>query len=235
MSNSRSFRPALICDTLSVDSANPGLVSLASLASRVLADGVQAFVLSNRTLYRLSKNLSTPAPGDLAGGQLGALGGGVWAPIEAQGSAPSAVSARNTADKAITLTGVGNFLAMPSSAATFASVYDSSNWVVDAASGQLTYNGPSGQPFFFSISASMYNGTTVIDTLMGLKVGSTVLSQQMKTTAPVTAGASSFYNMTLSGMIASLDNGSLIDVVFAGESSTLTIVNVNYSLFPMMS
>lgn len=232
MSNSRSYTIGAIADTLAVASS-AGIVSLASMNSRPLPDGFTVFVLDNRTLYRLGKNLSTPTPGNLSGGQLGAQGGGVWIPVEAVGSSPSSVSGRNTADKAITLTGVGNFLAMPSSAGTFASVYDSTNWVVDTASGQLTYRGPSGQVFGYMISASMYNDTTVIDTLMGLRVAGVVLSQQVKATAPVTPGASSFYTMSLSGIVASMNNGDLVDVVFAGESSALTVVNVNYTLFPL--
>lgn len=232
MSNSRSYKPLLICDTLAV-SANVGAISLASLATRVLPDGCSAFVLDNRTMYRLGKNLSTPAPGDLSGGQLGGMGGGVWIPVEAIGSSPSSVSGRNTADKAITLTGVGNFLTMPSSAGTFASVYDSSNWVVSTSSGQLTYNGPSGTPFFFSVTASMWNDTTVIDTLLGLRVEGTVLDQRATATSPVAVGASSFYSMSISGIVASMNNGDLVDVVFAGDSSALTIVQVSYSLIPL--
>jgi hypothetical protein len=233
MSNSRSYQPLLIADVLAVDSASPGLVSLASLAARKLPDGCQVFVVGNLTLYQLRKGLSTPAPGDLSGGQLGAMGGGVWVPVRAIGASPSSVCARNVLDKVVTLTGVGNPLVMPSVANSFVSVYDSSNWTVNTSTGQLEYLGPSGQPFFFSITASMYNGTTVIDTLMFLRAAGVLFDANSVITSPVTAGSSSFYQMSLSGILASLNNGDDIDVMFAGDSSTLTIIEITYTLIPL--
>jgi len=233
MSNSRSYQPLLIADVLAVDSSNPGKVSLASMATRLLPDGCQVFVLDNLTLYQLRRGLTTPAPGDLSGGQLGGMGGGVWVPVSAIGSSPSSVSARNILDKIISLTGLGSPLVMPSVANSFASLYDSSNWVVNTSSGQLTYNGPSGQPFFFSVSASMFNDTTVIDTQMFLRVGGVIYDANAIATSPVAAGTSSFYNMALSGVIASANNGDVVDVMFAGDTSSLTIIEIAYSLIPL--
>lgn len=233
MSAPRAYTQAIICDTTLA--STPGVSGLVQVATGVLPDGAQAFVLSNRTLYRLNKTLSVPAPGDSLGGLLGGLNGGVWVPVPGGSAIPATSAAvRTNADKAINLTGISSFFNLPSSAATFVAAALGSSFTLDTAAGQLVYHGADDQLVMLVANATMYNGTTVIDTIMGVSLNSDApLAQpQSEITSPVAAGASSFYQMTIAGVLQ-LDDGDTIDLVFAGDSSTLTITKLSYSLLAL--
>lgn len=234
MSNSRSYTTALICDSLGAVDGNPGAVSLATLHSKVLPDGCLAYVIPNKRFYVLDKTLDTPAPGDLSGGALGALGGGVWVPMLSLGSSALAVSARNLLARTIEMEGLSTFLEMPSDTNAFESVYDNSGWAVSTSSGQLTYSGQS-QPFFYSISGSfIMSADNPIEMIMALRVDGDVLDQRVSVTTPDGEG---IYTMTLSGIAPLIEETNVVDVVFSGDDSgesapSLSVERINYSLIP---
>lgn len=228
--NSNSFKPFIICDTLST--ATPGLRCLAAMESATLPDGCHVYCDQNRTLYVLDKSSEATA----SGGIVTAVNGGRWIPQ--QSATPfGGLNVRNTQDKTVALTTINSFAPLTAAASSYGSLYVGGGWSIDTSSGIATWNGPDNSVFLFTGAASMWNNTTVIDTAMGLGVsfgGSPyAIVAQGRTTSPVATGASSYYALSFNTVVT-LDQGDAIQMEFAGEAaSTLTVVTMNYSLIQM--
>lgn len=227
MSSSRTFQPEIICDVPT--SSTAGVVSLGGVCSAILPDGCGAYVLSTKTFYRLDKtNTDT-----VAGGMVAALNGGRWLPQSSLNGSPNAVAIRNILDKTATLTGIGNFISLNDAASSYQSVYTGDAWSISTSTGILTYNGPDQGLFMMTAMATMWNDTTVIDTIMGVSVSNTLdQSSVVSTTSPVATGNSSFYSLTLSTIIQ-LAQGTTLDLQFAGVSSALTVTKLTFALAPI--
>lgn len=218
------YQNTLICDTL--NTATPGLRCLASMESATLPDGCHAYVLSNKTAYVLDKSSAE----DATGGIVAAVNGGRWIPVSSNGESFGSLHINNQADKTATLTGVGNYTPLNSAASSFGSQYTGTSWSLNTTTGVATWNGPDSTPMSCVAQVSMYNDTTVIDTYMALFAGPGGTPKAVsRTTAPVTAGSSSFYSLSLN-VIWQINQGDTLELQFAGDASTLTVVSLNISL-----
>lgn len=230
MSNSRSYQPALIADV--VTNPTPGQVALTTLASDVLPDGCEAFVISNRTLYRLNKS-STDAPlGNATAGIVAAAGPGNWIP---QSASQGLLGVQNLIDLLVGLAPSPTFNPLTAGPNGFASIHSGDEWSINTTTGVCLWNGPA-QRFLANVSASIYNNTTLIDTILGISVNgqsAVPTSRQIKTTSPVATGSAALYHLSLATIVL-LNQGETVEVKAAGEASTATITNLILTLTPLL-
>lgn len=227
MSNSRSFQPILIADVVT-NPASPGLVALSTLAAQVLPDGCEVFALSNRCLYRLDKTSADEAEGGAAGGLIAARGGGLWVP---QSLSQGSVGLVNLGDLSVTYNGIASFNGITG---TYATQFAGAMWEVDTASGQLTWVGPSNQKFQFNLSASLYTGTTVNQTSLGVSIDGAAVpaSRESRATAPVDTGSDAVYSNGMTGILE-LDQNQTVRVLGSGTTGSGTIPFLQFTLVPL--
>jgi len=226
MSNARSFQPALIADL--VTNPLPGQVALTTLAAEVLPDGCEVFVLSNRSLYRLDKLSADSALGGAVAGMVAAAGGGNWLPVSAS---QASILVDNFTDLTASLDGIGNFHPL---SGTFASL-TGGEWSLNTSTGVVTWLGPSNQRFLMNVSASMYNTTSVRDTIISAVLNGTVpppSSRQMRATSPVATGTGARFELSFA-TIVELDQSDQLQIMLAGETTNVTVTNLLYTLTPL--
>lgn len=227
MSNARSYQPALIADL--VTNPQPGQVALAALAAAVLPDGCEVFVISNRSLYRLNKLSADAALGGAAAGIVAAMGGGNWVPASAS---QASVGAQNVTTLTASLDGAGNFHAL---AGLYADILSGGEWSLNTSNGVLTWLGPSNQRFLLNASLSMYNTTSVRETILGAVVDGSVpppSSRQAVATSPVATGTGAIFELSLA-TIVELDQNQTLQIMLAGETTSATVTNLVYTLTPL--
>lgn len=227
MSNARTFQPDVIADVVT-NPASPGVVALTTLNAPVLPDGCGAFVLSNRTFYRLNKASTDTPQGGAVGGLVAAMGGGNWVPVSgSQGSAEIV----NFGDLQAALNGQSNFNSI---VGTFVAQQQGAEWGINTSTGELTWRGPSAQKFLVNLSVSLYNTTTVIPTLIGLSVNGAAVSDALKSkaTSPVATGANAVYQLGLTGILT-LDQDDTVIALCAGSTSDVTMPFFQLTLVPL--
>ena len=225
----RSFQPFLLVDTL--ETTVPGRSSLSSQETGTLENGTHAYVKSVKTVFVLDK-LSVVDP---TGGVVAAMGGpGNWIPQSSLGSSYSSAAVRNTigSNKAITLTGTNVWSLMPGGGATFAAEFLGGNWGFSSTTGRLTWNGADDQPLLITASVSGYESLTVADVQMAIGQNEAASDFQTQVSSPVATGSSSFFTMSLNGILVA-DQGDVFDLLFAGEASTLTLVKLSMAITPL--
>ena len=227
MSNARSYQPLLIADVVT-NPSSPGVVAVSTLAAQVLPDGCQVFALSNRTLYQLDKTSGDDAEGGAAGGLIAARGGGMWVP---QNTSQGSVGLVNFGDLSVSYNGITSFNGITG---TYATQHNGAEWEVDTASGQMTWVGPSNQKFLYNVNASLYTGTTVNQTALGVSIDAAQppASRESRATSPVATGAAAVYKNGLTGILE-LDQDQTVRVLGAGTTGSGTIPYFQFTLVPL--
>lgn len=227
MSNARTYQPDVIADVVT-NPSSPGVVALTTLAAPILPDGCGAFVLSNRTFYRLNKQSTDTPQGGASGGIVAAMGGGNWEPVSGSQASAEIV---NFGDLAAALNGQSNFNSI---IGTFVAEQQGAEWGINTSTGELTWRGPSGQKFLLNLSASLYNTTTVIPTLLGISINGDAVSDALKSkaTSPVATGSDAVYQIGLTGIVT-LDQGDTLNALCAGSTSDVTFPFFQLTLVPL--
>lgn len=224
----RSFQPLLLVDVL--ETTTPGVSALESQETGTLESGTFAYVRSVKTLFVLDKSSTV----DPDGGIVAAMNGGNWIPQSSVGASYSAAGVRQSdgSTKAITLIGTTTWVTMPGGANLFTAEYTGGNWGFSSTTGKLTWNGPDDQPLLVTAAVSGYENTTVADVSMAIGKNEAPSDFQTQVSAPVATGASSIFAMSLSGILT-VDQGDAIDLLFAGESSVLTLTRLSLTVAPL--
>ena len=225
-SNSRSYTPFIICDTL--DTATPGKRCLLAMETATLADGTHAYVLDHKTEYVLDKTSAA----DPTGGIEAAANGGNWIPIASIGASFGALNVINTLNKTLALTGTGNFLSLNDAANSYQSRFTGGGWSISSTTGLATWNGAPDSVFQYVATASLQNDTADIETLLGVSLSGDVQTFQAIQQSNPVPGPAAFYELAIAGIVR-MGQGDTLDLVFAGGNSNILVTKLSYVLAPL--
>jgi len=159
-------------------------------------------------------------------------GPGRWFIFEPGVAAGSLAVGNDTSNLSVSLDGAANF---HPPVGDYTEIISSGPWSLNTSTGVATWSGADNQKFLVNVSLSMYNTSTTVETSIGVSIDANTeipFAQKLKTVSPVDTGSDALFSLSLA-TIVELDAGQTVQVMVAGQTTTLTITNLVFTLTPL--